>query len=64
MKLPNDWQRHVLMVRLFYWLRLLKVKIKFEEMVLKVLPDPERRVAGKNRLKSFPNLVLANSRAH
>ena len=60
MKLPNDWQRHVLMVRLFYWLRLLKVKIKFEEMVLKVLPDPERRVAGKNRLKSFPNLVLAN----
>ena len=64
MKLPNDWQRHVLMVRLFYWLRLLKVKIKFEEMVLKVLPDPERRMAGKNRLKSFPNLVLANRRAH
>ena len=63
------------MVRWFYWLRWelrlslrrcwglgqLKVKIKFEEVGL---PDPERGVAGKYRLKSLPDLILPHCRAH
>ena len=28
MKLPNDWQRHVLMVRLFYWYKRLRLSLR------------------------------------
>ena len=37
-----------------------KVKITFAEG----LPDPERGVAGKYRLKSLPDLILPHCRAH